>query len=85
MWSIKGWVHNKRRNRLAQTNAERAVRDHDNFVLRKNMSLSKHQKVTWDSQTRISELDRHTNEKCVDDSDDDDIDSDSNTVCQDQH
>jgi hypothetical protein len=85
MWSIEGWIHNKRRNRLAQQNVERAVRAHDNLVLRKAMLLSKQQKVVWDSQTRISEPDRHTNEQGVDDSDDDDIDSDVRTVRQDQH
>ena len=61
MWSIKGWIHNKHRNRLAQPNVERAVRAHGNLVLREVMLLSKQQKVTWDSQTRISEPERHTN------------------------
>ena len=76
MWSIAGWIHNKRRNRLAQPNVEKAVRAHGNLVLRKAMLLSRQQKVAWDSQTRISEPDRHTNEQGVDDADDDDIDSD---------
>ena len=49
------------------------------------MLLSKQQKVAWDSQTRISEPDRHTNEQGVDESDDDDIDSDASTARQDQH
>ena len=61
MWSIEGWIHNKRRYRLAQPNVERAVRAHGNLVLRKAMLLSKQQKVTWDSQTRISEPERRTN------------------------
>ena len=74
MWSIAGWIHNKRRNRLAQPNVEKAVRAHGNLVLRKAMLLSRQQKVAWDSQTRISEPDRHTNEQGVDDADDDDID-----------
>jgi hypothetical protein len=56
-----------------------------NLVLRKDMLLSKQQKVAWDSQTRISEPDRRTNEQGVDDSDDDDIDSDASTARQDQH
>ncbi len=83
MWSIEGWIHNKRRNRLAQPNVEEAVRAHGNLVLRKDILLSRQQKVTWDSQTRISEPDRHTNEQGVDDSDDDDIDSDAITTRQD--
>jgi hypothetical protein len=49
MWSIEGWIHNKRRNRLAQPNVERAVRDHDNLVLKKVILLSKEQKVASDS------------------------------------
>ena len=61
MWSIEGWIHNKRRHRLAQPNVERAVRAHGNLVLRKAMLLSKQQKVTGDSQTRISEPERRTN------------------------
>ena len=81
MWSIAGWIHNKRRNRLAQPNVEKAVRAHGNLVLRKAMLLSRQQKVAWDSQTHISEPDRHTNEQGVDDSDDDDIDSDWFSMC----
>ena len=60
----------------AQPNVENAVCAHGNLVLRKAMLLSRQQKVAWDSQTRISEPDRHTNEQGVDDADDDDIDSD---------
>ena len=85
MWSMEGWIHNNRRNRLSQPNVEKAVRAHGNLVLRKVMLLSKQQKVAWDSQTRISEPDRHTNEQGVDDSGDDDIDSDVSTERQDQH
>ena len=29
MWSIEGWIHNKRRNRLTQPTIERAVCVHD--------------------------------------------------------
>ena len=76
MWSIEGWIHNKRRNRLAQPNVERAVRAHGNLVLRKVILPSTEQKVASDSQTRICEPDRRTNEQGVDDADEDDIDSD---------
>ncbi len=69
MWSIEGWIHIKRRNRLAQPNIERAVRAHDNLVLRKAILLSKEQKVAWDSQTPICEPDRRTNAQGVDDAD----------------
>ena len=80
MWSIEGWIHNKRRNRLAQPNVKKAVRAHGNLVLRKAILLSRQQKVAWDSQTRISEPDRHTNEQGVDDSDGDDIESDATLI-----
>ena len=53
-----GWILNKHRNRLAQPNVEKAVRVHDNLVLRKVMLLSRQEKVAWDSQTNISEPDR---------------------------
>ena len=62
MWIIEGWIHNKCRNRLTQPNVEKAVCVHDNLVLRKDMLLSRQQKVVWDSQTHISEPDHHTNE-----------------------
>ena len=42
----------------SQANVEKAVRAHGNLVLRKAMLLSRQQKVTWDSQTLISEPDR---------------------------
>ena len=29
MWSIEGWIHNKRRNRLAQPNVERHISEPD--------------------------------------------------------
>ena len=49
MWSIEGWIHKKRRNRLAQPNVEKAVCSHGNLVLRKVMPLSRQEKVAWDS------------------------------------
>ena len=32
-WSIEGWIHSSKRNRLGQTNAERLVRAHTNLLL----------------------------------------------------
>ena len=32
-WSIEGWIHSKRRNRLHQTLVEKLVRAHTNLVL----------------------------------------------------
>ena len=61
---------------IGTTKCRKGSAAHGNLVLRKAMLLSRQQKVAWDSQTRISEPDRHTNEQGVDDADDDDIDSD---------
>ena len=80
MWSIEGWINNKRRDRLAHPNVERAVRAHANLVLRKVILLSKEQKVASDSQTRISEPDRRTNEQGVDNADEDDIEADATLI-----
>jgi hypothetical protein len=49
MWSIEGWIHNKRRIKLVQPNVERGVRVLGNLVLRKVILLSKEQKVASDS------------------------------------
>ena len=32
-WSIEGWIHSKKRNRLGQLNMERLVRAHTNIIL----------------------------------------------------
>jgi hypothetical protein len=85
MWNIEGWIHNKHRNRLEQPNIDRTVSVHDNVVLRKYILSSKEKKVELDSQTRICEPDRDTNAQGVDDSDDDDFDSDTRNACQDHH
>jgi hypothetical protein len=57
MWSIAGWIHNKHRNRLhrlTQPTVEKAVRAHDNLVLRKTMMERNKDVVVWDSQTTIT-------------------------------
>ena len=64
----------------AQPNVEKAMCAHGNLVLRKVILLSKEQKVASDSQTRISEPDRRTNEQGVDDADEDDIESDATLI-----
>ena len=69
MWSITGWIHSKRRNRLAQPTVEKAVRAHGNLVLRKAMMQRNKNVVAWDSQTAITEPDRYTDEQGVDDVD----------------
>ena len=72
MWSIAGWIHSKRRNRLAQPTVGKAVRAHVNLVLRKTMMQRNKNVVAWDSQTAITEPDRYTDEQGVDDVDEED-------------
>jgi hypothetical protein len=48
---------------------EKSVRTHDNLVLRKVMMEKNKNVVSWDSQTVITEPDRHTDEQGVDDVD----------------
>ena len=50
MWSIAGWIHSKRRNRLTQPTVEKAVCVHVNLVLRKVMMERNKNVVVWDSR-----------------------------------
>ena len=72
MWNIAGWIHSKLRKRLAQPTVEKAVRAHDNLVLRKTMMERNKNVVAWDSQTAITEPDRYTDEQGADDVDEED-------------
>ena len=54
--SITGWIHNKRRNRLVQLSVEKAVRAHDNLVLRKVM-MERH-KMWLFGTVRLQSLNR---------------------------
>ena len=58
-------MYSKRRNKLAQPTVGKAVRAHDNLVLRKTMMARNKNVVAWDSQTVITELE----EQGVDDVD----------------
>ncbi len=61
-------MHSKCRNRLSQPTVEKAVRAHDNLVLRKTMMERNKDVVAWDNQTAITESD----EQGVDDVDEED-------------
>ena len=39
-WSIEGWIHSKRRNKLGQKMVERLVRAHTNLVLREAFDIA---------------------------------------------
>lgn len=38
-WSVEGWIHNKKRNRLGQKMVERLVRTHTNLILEGKIEL----------------------------------------------
>ncbi len=49
-WSIEGWIHSKKRNRLGQAFVERLVRTHTNILLEEKLD-------TWRATTLAWELD----------------------------
>ena len=53
-WSIEGWIHSKRRNRLHQTLVEKLVRAHTNLVLRESLDDSLHH-LPWDIELIIDD------------------------------
>ena len=54
-WSIEGWIHSKRRNRLHQTLVEKLVRAHTNLVLRGSLDDALHHLLPWDIELIIDE------------------------------
>ena len=54
-WSIEGWIHSKKRNRLGQRNVERLVRTHTNLRLQVAMKDYKAISKAWDIETIIEE------------------------------
>ncbi len=47
-WSIEGWIHSKRRNKLHQTLVEKLVRTHTNLVLRESLDDTLHHLLPWE-------------------------------------
>ena len=54
-WSIEGWIHSKRRDRLSQELVERILHVHTNLVLRESLDASLHHLLPWDIQLVIDE------------------------------
>lgn len=54
-WSIEGWIHSKRRNRLSQDTVEMLLRGHTNLGLKVALQESKRGGLPWDSELRIDE------------------------------
>ena len=54
-WSIEGWVHSKKRNRLDQTNVERLVRMHTNLLLSGRLEAWSAAALPWEIELLIEE------------------------------
>ena len=54
-WSIEGWIHSKRRNKLHQTLVEKLVRAHTNLVLRESLDDVLHHLLPWDIEFIIDD------------------------------
>jgi hypothetical protein len=54
-WSIEGWIHSKRRNRLGQKLVERLVRAHMNMAVDHALDEAKKQLLPWDIELVIDE------------------------------
>jgi hypothetical protein len=54
-WSIEGWIHSKRRNRLGQDLVERLVRTHTNLQLEYRLDLYEAGMLPWDIEMTVEE------------------------------
>ena len=56
-WSIEGWVHSKKRNRLGQKNVERLVRAHTNMRLDRSLNSFVATSLPWEMEMTVDESD----------------------------
>jgi hypothetical protein len=54
-WSIEGWIHSKRRNRLGQDLVERLVRTYTNLQLEHRLELYEAGMLPWDIEMTVEE------------------------------
>ena len=54
-WSIEGWIHSQRRNRLDQKLVEKLVRAHTNLVLRESLDDALRDLLPWDIELVIDD------------------------------
>ena len=54
-WSIEGWIHSKRRNRLSQELVETLLRTHTNLVMRESWDTVLHLLLPWDIEFAIDD------------------------------
>jgi hypothetical protein len=56
VWSIKGWIHSDRRNRIGQKFAERLVRTHTNLKLEQGLEMYETGLFPWDIEMTVEEF-----------------------------
>jgi hypothetical protein len=79
-WSIEGWIHSPKRNRLSQMLVEKLVRAHTNLVLKKELDDAFLDILPWDIELVIdtpTPSPPASDDEDDDDDDDDDDDEDS--------
>ena len=54
-WSVEGWIHSERKNRLDQKLVEKLVRTHTNLVLRESLDDTLLHLLPWDIEFVIDE------------------------------
>jgi hypothetical protein len=54
-WSIEGWIHSTKRNRLGQTHVERLVRMHTNLLLGSRLEEWRAKALPWEIELLIDE------------------------------
>ncbi len=54
-WSVEGWIHSQKRNRLDQKLVEKLVRVHTNLVLRESLDDTLRHLLPWDIERVIDE------------------------------
>ena len=54
-WSIEGWIHSNRRNRLGQKLVERLVRTHTNLKLEQRLEMYETGLLPWDIEMTVEE------------------------------
>mmetsp|Transcript_10515 Transcript_10515/g.32359 ORF Transcript_10515/g.32359 Transcript_10515/m.32359 type:complete len:96 (+) Transcript_10515:1086-1373(+) len=56
-WSVEGWIHSKKRNRMGQTTVDRLVRTHTNLLLESKLQDWTCAVLPWDLDMIIEEPD----------------------------
>ena len=56
-WSVEGWIHSKKRNRMGQTTVDRLVRTHTNLLLESKLQDGTCAVLPWDLDMIIEEPD----------------------------